>query len=245
MNARTRLISGTGPNGEHVLGVDIELAKNWKTYWRNPGDAGIPPLFDFSGSKNVAATNIAYPVPHRLEDPAGEAIGYKDKVVFPITIVAAEPGKPVDVALKLNYAVCEVLCIPVEQELTLRLPVKPDDSPEVLTRSLAAVPSAATGTGTPRIAKVSRGQEQGKPHLTVDVLHAKDAAKVDLFAEGPQDWYMPLPREMARHETADGVLVTYDIDLSHLPKTAKVGGTEMTFTMAAGNAGTEQTVNLP
>ena len=67
MNSRIRLVRGLGPApGVFEIGVQIQLEPGWKTYWRMPGDAGIPPEFDFSRSSNLARVDIAWPAPEWL-----------------------------------------------------------------------------------------------------------------------------------------------------------------------------------
>src|ERR1700756_3095103 len=76
--AGVRLIAGSRTNDAMVrAGVEIKLAPGWKTYWRYPGDSGVPPRFDFAGSQNVKSVEIAWPAPHRLSDESGITIGYK------------------------------------------------------------------------------------------------------------------------------------------------------------------------
>src|SRR6516165_12151934 len=67
-------------------GMEIRLAPGWKTYWRYPGDSGVPPRFDFAGSQNVKSVDVAWPAPHRFSDESGITIGYKDGVIFPLSI---------------------------------------------------------------------------------------------------------------------------------------------------------------
>ena len=65
-------------------GVEIRLAPGWKTYWRYPGDSGVPPQFDFANSDNVKSVSVPWPAPQRFSDSDGNTIGYKDNVVFPL-----------------------------------------------------------------------------------------------------------------------------------------------------------------
>ena len=74
--AAVRLI-GAAQRGTVHAGVEIRLASGWKTYWRYPGDSGVPPRFDFSASRNVASVTVRYPAPQRLSDESGTSIGYK------------------------------------------------------------------------------------------------------------------------------------------------------------------------
>jgi DsbC/DsbD-like thiol-disulfide interchange protein len=121
--ARVRLLAGADQPGKGVLaGVEIVMAEGWKTYWRNPGEAGVPPNFDWSGSSNTASIKVDYPAPMRISDPAAEMIGYKTSVLFPISIMPQVPGEPVDLRLALEFAVCREICIPAQAALELKLP---------------------------------------------------------------------------------------------------------------------------
>src|SRR5262245_48206912 len=77
-NWSVRLIGGAAQAGLVRAGIEIKLDPGWKTYWRYPGDSGIPPRFDFAGSGNVKAVAVMWPAPHRFPDGAGHSIGYKD-----------------------------------------------------------------------------------------------------------------------------------------------------------------------
>ena len=77
-------------------GIAIQLQPGWKTYWRNPGDSGVPPRFDFSKSDNVEAVTVLWPAPKKFDDGAGgTSLGYKKQVVLPLRIVAKNADKPV------------------------------------------------------------------------------------------------------------------------------------------------------
>ncbi len=76
-------------------GIEIRLAPKWKTYWRTPGDTGIPPYFDWSGSENLKSAEVMYPVPGRFQDPTGMTIGYKSQVTLPVLLTAEDPLKPI------------------------------------------------------------------------------------------------------------------------------------------------------
>ena len=111
-----------GDAGTLRAGIEIKLQPGWKTYWRYPGDTGVPPRFDFAGSDNLGTAKVLYPAPHSFSDEAGTSIGYKDSVIFPVHVTPRDPSKPVTLTLKIDYAVCEKLCIPAEgtRELVAR-----------------------------------------------------------------------------------------------------------------------------
>lgn len=121
--ARVRLISQqVNLKGSVIqLGVQIELSQGWKTYWRNPGDSGIPPNFDWSGSQNLESAKVSWPAPQRY-DLAGEmTFAYKDEVIFPVEVRVSDPTKPLHVSLDLFYGLCEEMCVPAHADLSLTL----------------------------------------------------------------------------------------------------------------------------
>ena len=104
-HAGMRLVAGNPDADARVrAGVEIKLEPGWKTYWRYPGDSGVPPRFDFSKSENVKSVAVMWPAPHRHRDESGTTIVYTDDVIFPLRIVAQDPAKPVLLRLKLDYA---------------------------------------------------------------------------------------------------------------------------------------------
>ena len=118
-----RLIAGANGKDDVALraGIEIKMQPGWKTYWRYPGDSGVPPRFDFSGSENLKDAKVLFPAPHLFTDQTGHSLGYKNNTIFPLVIAPQQPGKPVRLRLKVEYAVCEKLCVPAEgsAELTL------------------------------------------------------------------------------------------------------------------------------
>jgi hypothetical protein len=122
-HAAFRLIAGSNKADAPTLraGVEIKLGPGWHTYWRYPGDSGVPPRFDFSQSENVAAVTVAYPAPHLLTDESNNSLVYTKGVIFPLRVKPKQTGKPVKLAVKLDYAVCEKICVPAQgsAELTL------------------------------------------------------------------------------------------------------------------------------
>lgn len=109
------LISGWRlADGNHVAGVDIKLAPGWKTYWRSPGDAGIPPQIDFSGSKNLKSASIEFPVPVPFDINGMRSIGYKQDVILPLVLTPLDPQKPIELEAEVVLGVCNQICVPVD-----------------------------------------------------------------------------------------------------------------------------------
>ena len=122
---QARLVSaveGTGDLDAIPLGLEITLDGDWKTYWRAPGDAGLPPHLDWSGSANLQSATLLYPAPKRLTLLGLQTFGYKHHVIFPLDIRPVAKGQPLDLKLKLDLLVCATLCVPRTSNLTLNLP---------------------------------------------------------------------------------------------------------------------------
>lgn len=185
-------------------GVEIALNPGWKTYWRYPGDAGIPPRFNWSGSENVAAVEVLYPAPKRITDGSGQvSIGYEERVIFPLRIRAADAAKPVRLKLKLDFATCEKICIPAEAALSLEFDARAPEEP-ALKNAFARVPKPRKlgDAELPAVvsASIDRGKRpDGKDAQILVTVNANQAAPLDLFAEGPsEEWTLALPKRVAR-----------------------------------------------
>ena len=109
-------------NTELDVGIQVRLESGWKTYWRHPGDAGIPTEFDWAASENVAQTKLSWPAPKRLSFEGLDSFGYEDEVVFPVRIKVRDADVAARVRLRLSYAVCNDICVPLEANLTLDIP---------------------------------------------------------------------------------------------------------------------------
>ena len=98
--------------GNHMAALELVLAPGWKTYWRAPGDAGIPPVFDWAGSRNIADVRLHWPRPDVFETSGMQTIGYHDRLVLPFEVFATTAGEPVHVALQVDLGVCSDICVP-------------------------------------------------------------------------------------------------------------------------------------
>jgi DsbC/DsbD-like thiol-disulfide interchange protein len=215
-------------------GIEIRLAQGWKTYWRYPGDAGIPPRFAFAGSRNVKSVTVRYPAPQRLADENGTSIGYKHDVLFPLDIVPEDAAKPVTLSLQIEYAVCEKICVPADGKAELALSGKPDAYDGKLTQGEALVPRAAE-LGDDGALSVRAARREGK-RIVVDVAAP---GPVELFAEGPQDdWALPVPAPIAG---APAGQQRFAFELDGLPPDTKPDGAILRLTAVAG----EHAIEVP
>lgn len=234
--AAVRLIQGAPRAGSDKIyraGVEIRLAPGWKTYWRYPGDSGIPPRFDFASSQNVKTITVGFPAPQRLADDSGTSIGYKRDVIFPLEIVPRDAALPVTLVLKIDYAVCEKLCMPADGEAELTLTGAAGQLAERLAQSEAQIPKPTTiGADAALAVRNVRRETGGKlPRILVDVA-APAGVALDLFAEGPQaDWALPVPSPVPGAPTGQQ---RFAFDLDGLPPNAKPGGAVLKLTVVAG-----------
>jgi DsbC/DsbD-like thiol-disulfide interchange protein len=233
--ASVRLIAGGPPQARNAplrAGVEVKLAPGWKTYWRYPGDSGVPPRFDFAGSHNVKSVTIGWPAPHRFTDESGSSIGYKAEVIFPLRIVPQDPARPVRLHLNLDYAVCEKLCVPAEGRAELALDGAASRFADALAAAEATVPKPARiGDAAPLAVRSVRREADGPhPHIVVDVV--APPGPVDLFAEGPTpEWALPLPEPT---QSAKDGSRRFVFALDGLPPGASPHGAALKLTLVAG-----------
>ena len=198
-------LAGRGrlPGPALLAGLEIQLDPGWKTYWRTAGD-GIAPQFDWSGSQNVAATQVLWPAPDHFRDMAGEYNGYAEGVVLPVVIVPERPGALVALDLALDYAVCKDVCIPVSKTLSLRFSLDDAGGREAVMAALREVPVRADADGRCGALALEdvRAQLDGpSPELEVTFSHPSGAPPDDLFVEASSGQFMPHPaRERAGPE---------------------------------------------
>src|SRR5947207_9649791 len=187
-HSAVRLLAGSRSGAVLLGGIAFQLQPGWKTYWRTPGDSGVPPRFDFSRSDNVEAVTVLWPAPMKFDDGAGGfSLGYKKQVVLPLRIVAKNNDKPVTLRAHLSYAVCDKLCIPVEasSELTFASVASTEDGN--LAAALDTVPKPAN-IGDPIPITIRDVRRDGDKNELVDVS-AHETKDDSLYVEGPTpDW---------------------------------------------------------
>src|SRR5262252_10285423 len=173
-----RLIAGSAAGSVLRAGVEIRLQRGWHTYWRYPGDAGVPPRFDFTGSQNVKAVDVLWPAPQPIPEHDLVTIGYTGDVILPLAIVPQNSGKPIKLRVKVDYAVCETLCVPAEGKAELTLSGGPSSHDAALTAAEARLPhKAAVGEGSTLAIKSVRREAAGsRARVLVDVAASPAAA---------------------------------------------------------------------
>jgi DsbC/DsbD-like thiol-disulfide interchange protein len=240
-HSAVRLLAGSRSGAVLLGGIAIQLEPGWKTYWRTPGDSGVPPRFDFSKSENVDAVTVLWPAPMKFDDGAGgTSLGYKQQVVLPLRIVAKNADKPLMLRANINYAVCEKLCIPVETSVELSFASVASTEDGALSSALDTVPKPAN-IGDPNPVTIRDVKRSGKSTVLVDVA-APEGKDVSLFVEGPTpDWALPVPK--LEPNSPPGVK-RFSFELDGLPPGANPDGAALKLTLVGGDRAYEFNTNL-
>lgn len=136
--------------GSHMAALQLTLKPEWKTYWRAPGDAGIPPQFDWSGSVNVKSVTFHWPSPKLFHSNGMRTVGYSGDVVLPIEVVPQDPRKPVHLQARVDLGVCKDICVPTSVTLAAELPNGGRED-VAIRAALGSMPSTAKRAGMQRI----------------------------------------------------------------------------------------------
>ena len=240
-HSAVRLLAGSRSGAVLLGGIAFQLQPGWKTYWRTPGDSGVPPRFDFSKSENIEAVTILWPAPTKFDDGAGgHSLGYHDQFVLPLRIVAKNADKPVTLRADINYAVCEKLCIPVEANAALEFASVASTEDSALFAALDTVPKPAS-VGDPNPLTIRDVKRDGKSTVLVDVV-TPDAREVNLFVEGPTpDWDLPVPKLL---EHGPPGVKRFAFELDGLPPGANPEGAALKLTLVSGERAYEFNINL-
>jgi len=236
-----RLIAGSNTSTDALrAGIEIKLHPGWKTYWRYPGDSGIPPKFDFSGSENLKNAKVFFPAPHLFSDETGHSLGYKDKVILPVVVSPQQPDKPVRLRLKADYAVCEKLCVPAEGRAELTLVVGDSAQNSALMAAETRVPRHMTAVQAGLTVRRVKGGP--KPAVAVELV-APAGQPIELFVEGPTPkWALPIPMPS---QGAPAGRAQFRFELDGLPPGVNPQGQfDLTFTVVKGERAVEVKTRL-
>jgi DsbC/DsbD-like thiol-disulfide interchange protein len=240
-HSAVRLLAGSRSGSVLLGGIGFQLQPGWKTYWRTPGDSGVPPRFDFSKSDNVEAVTVLWPAPTKFDDGAGgNSLGYHDQVVLPLRIVAKNTDKPVTLRADVNYAVCEKLCIPVEASVELAFNSVASTEDSALFAALDTVPKPAN-VGDPNPLTIIDVKRQGRSEVLVDVV-TPDERPINLFVEGPTpDWGLPVPKLLDHGPPG---VKRFAFALDGVPPGVNPQGAALKLTLAGGDRAYEFNINL-
>ena len=236
--------SALGDGRPILLGVRIELRQGWKTYWRSPGESGLPPVFTFRAHDNTDRPQIKWPAPKRLHLQGQESYGYDGPVIFLFYVQPHDATKPVKLEIQVDYAVCKDICAPEQAVLRLTLPpglanATPDR--DALQAALARVPRQQDENSQPRIG-AAHVQKNGAQTILLVKAEASQGFNIpDLFADGPADLLFSAPQVSylsGRHQA------TFSLAVTQLDPAQPVIGQTITLTLADGEIAVEKQVKL-
>lgn len=142
-------------DGGQMIALRIRLAPGWKTYWRAPGDAGIPPQFSWVGADNLRAVRVFWPRPHVFDQNGFHSIGYDTELVLPIELLPLIAGDPIQITGQIAMGVCKDICIPTTLDIS-EMTAMPGDGPgadsAIIRAALSAQPKSATSAGAGPVA---------------------------------------------------------------------------------------------
>lgn len=243
--SQVRLV-GAGPQSDTpalLAGVEIRMDEGWKTYWRNPGDSGVPPSFDWSGSTNLKKAEVLYPAPHRFSEAGGTAIGYSGDVIFPVKITPEREGEPVQLKLAMEYGICKTLCVPNQAELTLTLPANASTaqaSDSHLTHFMDRVPRPADPGALPALRAVDAKLDGQRPEILLDIEFPAFAKGADVFIDGG-DAFVPVPTPVGK---ASGGAQRYEVVFASQAEADRIKGKPLRVTLVTDNGSREANITV-
>jgi thiol:disulfide interchange protein DsbD len=185
------------PGGTLMLGLRLRHDPHWHTYWRNPGDSGLPTRVELSLPEGWSAGEIAWPAPKRIFIGPLANYGYEDEVLLPVPVrvpAGAAPGE-VRITARAQWLMCRDVCIPGEAELALPLRVAPTAVPS----SQAALFEAAMAAGAREALPVRVGLgDGGRASLAFDLAGVQTA---EFFPYAPALVSAPAPQRLFRLDT--------------------------------------------
>lgn len=237
VNSQARLLAAggpePGPNIAYRAGVEIELKPGAHTYWREPGDAGVPPQVSFEGSRNLKSAELRYPAPVRIDEGGLQVFGYRQNVILPIDAVPLNAAEPVHLEVRFSYAACARICIPAEAHAALDLAPKDArgaDAGRLLMASVAMPERVENGGLVTIAARPVAGRD--KPTWRIAIERPRGPWR-DLFVEAPQGWFFETKR------AGDG----FEVIAAEQPK--DVGATTQVTLTLTGPRDYEVKVDLP
>ncbi|MEO1779928.1 MAG: protein-disulfide reductase DsbD domain-containing protein [Pseudomonadota bacterium] len=172
----------TLPDGRRVAAIRLTLEPGWKTYWRAPGDAGIPPHFDWSRARNIAGVDISWPTPSVYTEFGMRSLGYSGEVVLPLHITPERSGAPIRLRTKMSLGVCAEVCLPHTLRIDAVLDTTDTGPTPAIVAALADTPFAADEAGVVSAACRIAPSEHGmsiEAHVTLPHTGGTEVAVIE------------------------------------------------------------------
>ena len=189
--SRLRLITNSefvSASGQTTIGLQLQLNKGWKTYWRSPGAAGYPISLNLENSVNLENFKLFHPIPYRFSFFDMETFGYTREVIFPINITTKDPLKDLYIKGSVSYLLCGTICIPREEIVSIHLKpsisyIKP--SKTILDSYIAKVPGLGAEKGLELTSAYLKEDYGNKKFVVIARSTTDKFVDPDLIIEGP------------------------------------------------------------
>jgi len=177
-------------DGTHVAAIKLELDEGWKTYWRAPGEGGIPPFFDFLGSQNFVNFSVSWPTPEVFDQSGLWSIGYKDSVILPFEIEPQNSSRDIQLEGVIDIGVCKEVCLPVSLDINATLSAKAKKKSPAIRAAMASVPYSRTEANVDSaICKLTPDGSRMVIRTIVDLPAAGDSEFVVIESSDPNHWF--------------------------------------------------------
>ncbi len=214
--------------------LQIQLREGWKTYWRDPGDAGVPPQFDLTGSENLELAALQFPAPHRFDDGTSVWAGYKEPVLIGVDLKRADASKAMRLKGSVFLGVCEKICVPVKVEFDVPLgdAMTSSEDQQLVASTYAELPIAASAASGVTSAVVD------DKRLIIAVATA--APTPDLYLAAPRGWQFGAPKLVS----AAGGKAEFEAAILYAPKDGVQADAAVNYTLVEGDAAVSGVVGL-
>jgi suppressor for copper-sensitivity B len=258
--SQIRLIAAYDKSGRLSAGLHIRLEDGWKTYWRSPGDSGVPTMADWSASAGVKVSGLAWPVPRRVMLSGYQSFVYQDEVVLPLRLKAQADGVSVTFRSRVDYAVCKEICVPLHADLQLKInpgSTGPGDKvhrrllkkfaarvplPAKVSSTVSGASFASDRPGGVRLADI-RLAGTGEQQVLVILLESKNPMqKPEMFVEAPQPFSFAVPDVDV---SKDGGASTFTFRVNGGRRKLPLAGQQVVITVAAAGQALEVHYLLP
>ncbi|WP_252178578.1 protein-disulfide reductase DsbD domain-containing protein [Endozoicomonas sp. 4G] len=247
-DARVRLhLSGeVYPDSRQLpAALEVQLSGDWKTYWRSPGDAGIPPEIDWRieqphGSRNIESVEWLWPAPERIEMLGLHTLGYKNGTVFPLLIKVKDLNKPITINAKLRLSSCTTVCVLTDYKIQLNFTSPLDFDPQasfLIDKALAQVPGYMPNTGL-SAESIVWDKENSKVIVTAN-SETGWKEDVDVIIDGQEDITFSVPEV-----TIEGNQLRAVMDASSWLGEYNLSGESVTVTLINGESALEKSLKV-
>lgn len=218
------------PDGTRQAGLQIEPKPEWFTYWREPGDSGIPPQISAAPDSKVTLSALSFPVPKRVDLGKVRDVGYDNPVVFPFTLTRAEGEQQKPLKITAFIGMCRNICIPFQAELSVDLShSETTDVAEAELIDKAKTKLPATPTDDFFVSSFRMADDLSS--LDVD-LRLPEGSKEEprILVTGPDGYLFTDYQTLSRNGTAHAMRIA----LPKLPRNYSVAGKTWHILVAAG-----------